>query len=213
MASKIVEKTITAPSGNAGPSNQAIAQVSGDEMIKFKLFGINIFVLFALLIVIGIVGYFVYKYFFTKSEKTQTQKPQVNTELDQVHAWYQEQLSLQEQEYRKRLEQMSQAGTQGDSQQEEESREIEIEDESDNQDDEPSQDEEHLSVQDNKDELRPNEPDQVKSEEQKSEDSPPIRIEINDTPKEVKVIRRGKKKGQTLDSDEYAKRAARLMIP
>lgn len=209
MADKIAEK---AQAVIADPA----AAAAGDGMKKImeiKIFGMNVFVLFALLIVLGVVGYFVYKYFFAKKPTVPVKEPEKmggkpaqgkgEPEIDQIHAYYQQQLALQEQEYRKRLEHMRQdeqhkGKGEEEEEEEEEDREVEIEDEPESHDVPGESEESHESQKD-----------------QESDDPQPFRVEINNPPppqQEVKVVRRGKKKGQELNPDEYARRAARLMM-
>lgn len=194
MADKTTQAVITDP-------------INGDGMKKimdFKLFGMNIFVLLALLVILGVIGFFAYKFFFAKKQPTvpnkeslpnqnPTKGTQQQGELDQIHAYYQQQLALQEQEYRQHLEQM------GDHEVREEDRE----------------DDREVEIEDEQSEQSHEEPESVEEkEEEESDDNPrqPFKIEINDVPpQDVKVIRRGKKKGQELTADEYAKKAAKLM--
>lgn len=208
MADKIAEK---AQAVIADPA----AAAAGDGMKKImeiKIFGMNLFVLFALLIVLGVVGFFVYKYFFAKKPTVPIKEVDKakqgggggagNPELDQIHAYYQQQLALQEQEYRKRLEQTKHREDREAHEDHDDDREIEIEDTQEESQGSDQEDQEDQEVKEESEEVK-----------EESDDPQPFRVEINDPPpQEVKVIRRGKKKGQELNSDEYARRAARLMM-
>lgn len=170
---------------------------SASEVKNMNLFGLNMYVIFGLLLICGIIGYFIYKYFFEKKPDNKKSPPDSKSELDQVHAYYQQQMALQENEYRHRLEQMKNGGLSGaesvEEVEENEEREVEIDDDS-SSDTNNAHTDAHTEAPVAEQPTCPI--NNTLPYDMDLDLDSQIKIELDNVPQEdVKVVRRGKKKG------------------
>jgi len=205
---------------------KVVKEMTPSHESTITILGMNLYVFIGILVVILILAFLGYKFFIAKKDAPVTNnEPQ--SELDQVHAYYQQQLALQEKEYVSRLKQLQNLQSEV-AMEEPEDRSVEVEDESDNRsvevedesddevDDEVDEEDEEEEEEEEEDSRSIEVEDDVSDEASDEASDEVVRIEIDTKkkdPQEVHVIRRGKLKGKELTDDEYLQKAAEFILP